>query len=303
MSDFTIGTRRPTPVQTGSNPFEPSVINNVSEAKNSLENNNEPGSHSPSEPVQTSSNTPETEWLAVNDAAEYCLSRGLVRTPKTVRKWAERSYNKSDGDVLSRREDTVWGRYRWSIEKNSLERKIEDELRREGSNQGEPVRTGSNPSNQSSKDFSVPKIAQVFEPVRTGSNDRDLPATDEGLEIKAEPSSNSSELVRTGSNDEPAGNRQVGDAKIEIARLQAEVAGLLEQRKADAEQIAFLRDEVVAARAQRSDVVKISERTLQALETISLSGKMAIEVEKNPTAKIVPSHEGEVVPNTPTRPQ
>ncbi len=76
------------------------------------------GSHS-IEPAQSGAHPFEQEWLSVNQAVTYCAELGLVRTPKTVRKWAERSSGLPDGDVLSRKQDTMWG-YRWQIEKASL---------------------------------------------------------------------------------------------------------------------------------------------------------------------------------------
>jgi hypothetical protein len=112
-------------------------------------------------------------WLTVQDAVSYCQSKGLARTPKTVRKWAMRSHllEPGAGDVVCQAQDTENG-FRWLIEKNSLDVKIEQELEFEQRrnrasfipNLLEPVQTGSdegapqNPENSEAK------------PVDTGAN-------------------------------------------------------------------------------------------------------------------------------------
>jgi len=69
----------------------------------------EPSDTNTPEPVRTDPNVFEQVWLTVDQAVAYCDQRGLSRTPKTIRKWAERSSGLTDGDVVSRKEDTAWG--------------------------------------------------------------------------------------------------------------------------------------------------------------------------------------------------
>lgn len=81
-----------------------------------------------SEPLPTSLNQ-WGDWLTVQDAVTYCTSKGLSRTPKTIRKWAMRSHllEPGAGDVVARSQDTENG-FRWLIERNSLDVKIAQEL-------------------------------------------------------------------------------------------------------------------------------------------------------------------------------
>lgn len=81
-----------------------------------------------SEPVATSADG-FGDWLTVQDAVTYCQSKGLSRTPKTIRKWALRSQNldAGTGDIVSRAQDTENG-FRWLIERRSLDVKIAQEL-------------------------------------------------------------------------------------------------------------------------------------------------------------------------------
>ena len=130
------------------------------------------------EPVRTGSAEQALEtWLTVDEAVLHCESRGLSRTKKTIRKWAQRSQeNPENAEISVRKEDTIFGA-RWSIELSSLERKIDEELALEGKNQSEPVHTG----------------AHQFEPVRTGSPQENL--DEQGVHQREHP-----EPVRTGSD-------------------------------------------------------------------------------------------------------
>jgi hypothetical protein len=125
-----------------------------------------------SEPLPTGSH-PWGEWLTVQDAVAYCLSKGLSRTPKTIRKWAMRSQNLdgATGDVVSRSQDTENG-FRWLIERNSLDVKIAQELEFEARktpetfvpNLLEPVETRADETAQ------VPAKVQATEPVDTSAH-------------------------------------------------------------------------------------------------------------------------------------
>ena len=99
-----------------------------------------PGSH-PSEPVHT---RPDQfgDWLTVAEAAAYCSLKDLNRTPKTVRKWAHRSHIDPENAELTVRREDVDNGFRWTIERDSLDRKIAQELEFEARRTGEPVGTG-----------------------------------------------------------------------------------------------------------------------------------------------------------------
>lgn len=81
-----------------------------------------------SEPLPTGSHG-FGDWLTVQETVAYCLSKGLNRTPKTVRKWALRSQNAEAGsaEIVAKAQDTENG-FRWLIERNSLDVKIAQEL-------------------------------------------------------------------------------------------------------------------------------------------------------------------------------
>ena len=122
------------------------------------------------EPVHPELN-PFGNWLKVAEAVTYCSIKGLNRTPKTIRKWAMRSFHHPESaDISVRREDIETG-FRWSIEKISLDRKIEQELEFEARksveqvqtnpDKGEPVQHDSNHVTQQQTDMNNGEQAQT----------------------------------------------------------------------------------------------------------------------------------------------
>lgn len=133
-------------------------------------------------------------WLTVPEAVAYCEARGLSRNIKTIRRWAARSLSRPENaEVTVREEDTENG-FRYVIERQSMDRKIAQELTFEAqrtatdktaSVQTEPDTTG--------QVLTAPKAANapqsqpdtpdpVSEPVRTepGSSARQLKVTSVG---------------------------------------------------------------------------------------------------------------------------
>lgn len=146
-----------------------------------MENTHEPPPHS-SEQVRTGVEL-FGSWLTVQEAVAYCLSKGLNRTPKTVRKWAQRARDPESGtaEISVKAQDTENG-FRWLIEKSSLDVKIEQEKQFEQRKDGDAdaahlsaqVATGADPSapvpveEQRLSDMST--APHPPEPVSTGAN-------------------------------------------------------------------------------------------------------------------------------------
>ena len=162
------------------------AVHNLSRLENVLKlwhmnNNNLDGSHL-SEQVDTSGDV-FGQWLTVQEAVAYCLSMGLHRTPKTVRKWAQRARDPEAGtaEILVKAQDTENG-FRWLIERSSLDVKIEQEKQFEQRRAGETdgvhvsaqVATGADLSAPVQQD--EPTVSELStpangsEPVYTGTN-------------------------------------------------------------------------------------------------------------------------------------
>ncbi|WP_108782725.1 hypothetical protein [Pontivivens insulae] len=245
------------------------------------ETNDEPGAN-PSEPVRTGSEPVEIAevWLTVEDALAYCSEQGLSRTAKTLRKWAERSYKIPEGEVVSDREDTIWGRYRWKIERSSLERKVAEELGRERQNQGAPVQTSAHQSDEvRSKEAEMPS-SHPSEPVRTSANTHTVSLSEKPNRSLNASAANSTAQVRTGSNGEVTEDA----AQMDLATLRAENRELRAQQKRDRDEIAFLRDEVTFNRSLKTDLAQNSHRLLETLETMAIGGRLERPASQVPVA-------------------
>lgn len=133
----------------------------------------------PSEPVSTGADA-FGDWLTVQDAVTYCQSKGLSRTPKTIRKWALRSQNldAGTGDVVSRTQDTVNG-FRWLIERRSLDVKIAQELEFE------------------TRKKAVTFVPNLLEPVETGADESPEVQANELVKEPVDTSAHPSEAVHT----------------------------------------------------------------------------------------------------------
>jgi hypothetical protein len=145
-----------------------------------------PGTH-PSEPVPTGTQG-FGDWLTVAEAVAYCTDKGLARTPKTVRKWAHRSHLHPDNaELVVRREDVDNG-FRWTVERASLDLKIEQELefeaRRAKDEGGAPVHTGADASEQvhtsAMSEQSEIEDSNPSAPVHTGAHASEQVRSDEG---------------------------------------------------------------------------------------------------------------------------
>jgi hypothetical protein len=110
----------------------------------------------------------------VQDAVAYCLLKGLSRTSKTVRKWAQRARDPESGtaEIVVKAQDTENG-FRWLIERSSLDVKIEQErqfeVRKDGDDGGVNVFA------------QVATSAHMSAPVREEETTTESPSTDKHL--------------------------------------------------------------------------------------------------------------------------
>ncbi|WP_425092915.1 hypothetical protein [Tropicimonas sp. S265A] len=256
----------------GSNPFGrvrtiPVHTDEPTRTKNDLaaSNKDEPGANPP--PISAAKPIPfEEVWLTVDEAVAHCAAQGLSRTAKTIRKWAERSFNVPEGEVVSRREDTLWGRYRWKIELKSLERKTAEELSREAENSREPVQTGANTISAVATDIPPKTPTNPSEHVQTS-------AVAPAEPIPETPSSNMIAPradVRTGVTSIPVSDINSN----ELATLRAENKELRKQQDRDQDEIRFLREEVTFNRSLKADFARNSQRLLETLETVAVGGRL-----------------------------
>ena len=82
-----------------------------------------------------------------------------------------------------------------------------------------------------------------------------------------------------------AGTRNPHHTDAALAELRAKASGLEMQLEQAQGTIKFLQDEIISARGQRGDVVKIAEQMLGTLETIAVGGRL--EKPANASARTV----------------
>lgn len=218
------------------------------------------GAHPPA-PDQTSANGFEQEWLSVEQAVVYCAELGLTRTPKTVRKWAERSSGLPDGDVVARKQDTPWG-YRWQIEKTSLTRKVEEELELQAANEPEPVRTGSPEAASHEPEKTFEADPNHPEQVPTGAHQFEPSETETVIVNEREPSPHQSEPVQTRS-------------EIEL------VLDEVRERMADKDrEIEFLRQQLADAQTEIGRRARSTDEALKTIDRVVRSFELQAEANR-----------------------
>lgn len=230
-----------------------------------MENTENIGPPNQTEPVRTPENLPQTGWLTVDEAVILCSENGLSRTPKTLRKWAERSFQKDDAEIIVHREDTMWA-YRWKFEKTSLLRKIEQEVSLTGANASELVRTGADAGSyaneqQNSSSHSTHQ-RNHSEPVRTGAGEVvkiDLANSDEH-------GSNETEPVRTGSN-------QVEDVTVVLEEVRERLA---DKNK----EVEFLRGQLEIAQAEAGRRATSTDEALKTIDRVVHSFELQAEANR-----------------------
>lgn len=166
-----------------------------------------------------------TAWLTVAEAVIRCTDRGLSRTPKTIRKWAARSFEQPEAaDISVRREDTGNG-FRWSIEAATLERKIDEELEYEAQRQPKPDVTGMHMFGHVDLETTAERqeepLETTSEPVRASMDSSGGSGVEAELRLQLEQSRAEVEFLR----DELVHRRQTDKALgtvIEAFKLNAE---------------------------------------------------------------------------------
>ena len=167
-------------------------------------------------PDTTGQSTPPTDpaltWFTVPEAVAYCEARGLSRNIKTIRRWAARSLaHPESAEVTVREEDTENG-FRYVIERESLDRKIAQELafeaRRAGSDTTAPVPTEPDTSGQAQTLESLANAAPA-------EADTPTPASEP---VRVEPDMPTRKLEVTSVGNDFLQD-QIGQKDIQIAEL------------------------------------------------------------------------------------
>jgi hypothetical protein len=228
--------------------------------------------------VQQHEVAPDADYtISVDQVREHLRGKGLVKSKDTIQRWCRA------GDLDCKKLGLLGRYFTTESSLSKLERKLLPDMIAE--------QTGaSNPSS-----MTVPPDAPAG--AKNGSVVQQHAAVDEPA---------SSDLPKSAADHAPApGAVQVHttslqpDAGEELAKLRAENTGLREQLDEAKENAKFLREEIISARGQRGDVVKIAEQMLGTLETIAVGGRLEKPSARQtaPEASPEPVHFEAVDPN------
>ena len=189
---------------------------------------------------------PEDYTISVEHVRDHFRSKGLTKSKDTVQRWCR------TGDLDCQKLGLLSRYFTTETSLLALERKLLLDMIAEnsGASVAQPDTAATEPA---------VKVMPLNAPA-------DIPAC--------------SNVQSDESNDAPARSDVAVNetaplqAIEELAKLRAENGGLREQLTEAKENAKFLRDEIISARGQRGDVVKIAEQMLGTLETIAVGGRL-----------------------------
>ena len=249
MNDHLIGGQRGMPLHA------PAAQNDA--AENTAQNKDMQAVAAVDADVQLRADAASEDYtISVEQVREHFRTRGLDKSKDTVQRWCRK------GDLTCQKRG-VLGRY-FTTEASllALEKKLLPDMIAENAGVGIAVSTGT-PEHAADASYDM----QVHE----ADKDNESAKKQQHAVENAAERSGMSEQVQvhpTARTDLPM--REAA----EVAELQAQVAGLTSQLEQVQVMNEFLKEEIVSARGQRGDVVKIAEQMLGTLETIAVGGRL-----------------------------
>lgn len=196
--------------------------------------------------------TPKAEeyTISVEQVREHFKSKGLSKSKDTVQRWCR------TGDLDCQKRGVLGRYFTTEASLQVLENKLVPDMIAENAGAAAAASTGMKPKDDAPSD-SAHAHAAVFSEERTEAQRRAAADTSEPSGMQ-----------------EDAPDDAAAHSDPQLAELKAQVAGLASQLEQAQEINQFLRDEIVSARGQRGDVVKIAEQMLGTLETIAVGGRL-----------------------------
>ncbi len=208
------------------------------------------------EDLLTQSPTDADYTISVDQVREHLRQRGLTKSKDTIQRWCR------NGDLDCRKQG-IFNRY-FTTETSllALEKKLLPDLIAE--------QTGA-PEGSMQADAGAGATERQGLQVNAAANS----AAHNDVQADA-PADEAAHSVMTENAELNAGARirTPHHAIAELAELRAKASGLEMQLEQAQGTIKFLQDEIISARGQRGDVVKIAEQMLGTLETIAVGGRL-----------------------------
>lgn len=268
MTDINLGRYRGTPLHAPeANPLQPET----SSQNNAVQRDEAVQLHTPAPHVSLKKeevSAPGDYTISVEQVRDHLRQKGLIKSKDTIQRWCR------TGDLDCRKMGLLNRFFTTEASLKTLEEKLLPDLiadqvgsmqSHEGAGSSASTSMQIGAAEQDAEDSKMHLHEDVSEGARSGVQaDQATPA----------PAPNGVQHVSV-------------SASVEVAELRAKVEGLKSQLEQAQEITKFLKDEIISARGQRGDVVKIAEQMLGTLETIATGGRL----EKPAKTTVAPSPE------------
>lgn len=225
-------------------PFPPPVQQNAA-AEDTLQNNDlQVDTAAPSDLQEQTLERPEYYTISVEQVREHFRAKGLHKSKDTVQRWCR------SGDLACQQRGVLNRYFTTEASLKKLERKLLPDMMADALGEAKPV---------VQTDVGAPADVISGTPLHADEDaaarsvtQPDAPAS---LPLHAAAVSQSMEVPTS-------------------SETNGEIENLREQLRSKDSEIEFLREEIRAARSERGNVVQISHRMMEAMETMVLGGKV-----------------------------
>jgi len=225
-------------------PFEPpaqqhAAVENTAQSKGLQEDTAASSSMQPHAVL-----TPEEFTISVEQVREHFRSKGLHKSKDTVQRWCR------SGDLACQKRGVLNRYFTTEASLKKLEQKLLPDMMAEGAGE-------------------VAADVQVHAATPTDANNGMPLHAGEDTAVRSDMQPDEAKQAPL---HEAADEQKVDPSKSRVAH--GDIASLREQLKSKDSEIEFLREEIRAARSERSNVVQISHRMMEAMETMVIGGKV-----------------------------
>ena len=212
--------------------------------------------------AQTRKPAHEDYTISVEQVREHFRQHRLLKSKDTIQRWCR------TGELDCKKQGILNRYFTTEASLKALEKKLlPDLIAEQVGPEREDVQVDTAATQSSRSGTQLHAAAQNGERTGMQLNAGADTAARTGTQVQQ----NEDAALRTGMQ---AGGSQNPTQSAEVAELRAQVAGLTNQLEQAQEMTKFLQEEIVSARGQRGDVVKIAEQMLGTLETMAIGGRL-----------------------------
>lgn len=215
---------------------------------------------------ETTSPQPGDYTISVEQVREHLKQKGLRKSKDTIQRWCRA------GDLDCRKQGLLNRFFTTEASLKALEEKLLPDMIAD--------QVGNIQSHEAAKSEMKNRSQLHADAMKPAFTDMQVDA--------AEDADARTDMQPDATPNAPAQSSIQMNKTAEVAELRAQVEGLTNQLE-QAQQISkFLQEEIVSARGQRGDVVKIAEQMLGTLETMAVGGRLEKQTRNQPQSENEP---------------